>query len=230
MPSPLSRRLTLAMSEMNPRPERSDLARAAEVKLPSVTDWFNGKTRKLGKALVPTARFLNVMPEWLNDGKLPMRPPPGPSGAVRVAEARPSFAAGSEIVFIDAPGSCGNGRGEMPELPRVITMGAEWFDERGLRADDLFAIKADGDANADYITHGDTVIFDSTARTPETGRIFLIQHPDGLRIRRLRRDIDGSWMLEYLSQDVHKYPPERIPPDQLGLLKIEGRFVYRLGG
>lgn len=230
MPAPLAQRLTQAVTAMSPKPSYADLARVAGVSKPSVTDWFNGKTRRLGKALVPIARYLNVNPEWLNEGKLPIRPPAGPEGASQVAEAHAIYGAGFEIAFVDAPGSCGKGRGDMGELPRVIVMDGQWLKDRGLQADDLFAVRADGDANADYITHGDVVIFDSTQRLPETGKIFLIQHPDGLRIRRLRRDVDGSWNLEYLSNDKHRWPDERIHADQFELLKIEGRFVQRQGG
>lgn len=109
-------------------------------------------------------------------------------------------------------------------------MPAQWFKSRGLKADDLVAVIADGDANADYIAHGDVVIFDKTKRKPESGKIFLVHHPDGLKIRRLRLAVDGSWVLEYLGNDKARWPDDRIPPERIDLLKIEGQFVYRQGG
>lgn len=230
MPSPLAKRLLLALSEMENPPDKPALATAANVKTPSVHGWFNGQTRRLGKALVPIARLLRVNPEWLNDGRLPMRPGIGPEGSMRVAEQHHAYGATFEIIFIDAPGSCGNGRGDMGTPPAVFKMDGEWLEDRKLLADDLFAVRADGDGNADYITHGDVVIFDSTKKTPDTGKIYLVQHPDGLRIRRLRRDIGNGWVLEYLSYDKTRFPDERVSADQLGLLKIEGQFVFRQGG
>lgn len=231
MPTPLARRLNAAMDEYpGGRPRQADLARAAGVKPPSVTDWLSGRTKKLGKALVPVARFLSVNPEWLNEGKLPMRPAQIPDGALRVGELPRDYDAAFEITVIDAPGSCGGGREHMEDLPGAITKEASWFQRHNVKADDLFAIRADGDANAEFIVHGDFVIFDSTKRTPETGMIFMVRHPDGLRVRRLRRDIDGGWWLECLNQDKRRFPDEHVPADRIDLLQIEGRFVYRQGG
>lgn len=69
MTTPLASRLSKAMAAMDPVPTQADLARAAGVRPPSVSDWFSGKTKTLGKALLPVARFLNVNPEWLSAGK-----------------------------------------------------------------------------------------------------------------------------------------------------------------
>lgn len=230
MPSALAKRLIQALYAMEAPPTQAEIARIAGVKASSVNDWFSGKTKRLGKALVPVSRMLNVMPEWLNEGKLPMRQPPGPEGSLGVHEPQPGYGSAFEIVFVDAPASCGNGRGVMEEVPTSIVMGAAWFKDRGLNADDLFAVRADGDGNADYITHGDIVIFNATKKTPETGRLFMIHHPDGLRIRRLRRDIGNGWLLEYLNSDKQRFPDERVSADQLELLRIEGQFVFRQGG
>ncbi|MFZ6780763.1 S24 family peptidase [Undibacterium sp. Ji83W] len=56
------------------------------------------------------------------------------------------------------------------------------------------------------------------------------QKIDGLRIKQLRREIDGTWVLESRNPDKRTYPDERITPENVGLLKIIGRFVYRQGG
>ena len=53
----------------------SELAAAAGVKPPSVTDWTNGKTKKLQAAPAHrAAKFLGVNFLWLTEGKGPMRP------------------------------------------------------------------------------------------------------------------------------------------------------------
>lgn len=231
MPSPLSQRLKQALSEMDNPPSQAELARLAGVKPASVSDWFSGKTRRLGKALVPIARALGVTPEWLNDGRLPKRPSEvSGEAAIKVARDNGGRGAAYEIHILDAPRSCGGGRGDMGKTTHTIIKEAEWFERYGVEPDNLFGVVADGDGNADYITHGDIVIFDSSEKEPETGKIFLIRHPDGLRIKRLRRDIDGSWVLEYMNPDKHRFPDERIQKDQVETLQIEGRFVYRQGG
>lgn len=230
MPSPLARRLRQALDELppdRPRPNQAGLAEIAGVKGASVTGWFNGATKRLNKGLLPLAAYLNVTPEWLNDGKLPMRPRPG---EMRVADGADYVGAGFEITVLEAPGSSGGGRGALQNAPKVITKGPEWFAARQVVADQLVAVIADGDANADYITHGDLVIFDTHEQTPESGRIFLIDHPDGLRIRRLRRDLEGRWVVECLSSDKRRFPDEHVDTYQVHLLKIRGRFLHREGG
>mgnify|MGYP000393726553 CR=1 FL=1 len=48
---------------------RADVARAAGVKQPSVTDWFNGKTNRLKlKPAVGEARLWRCDPLWLGEG------------------------------------------------------------------------------------------------------------------------------------------------------------------
>ena len=83
---------------------------------------------------------------------------------------------------------------------------------------------------ADFIVDGDIVIFDRSKIEPKSGKIFLIDHPDGLRIKQLRRQIDGSWLLESRNPDKRQFPDEVIQPSHADLLKIAGEFVYRQGG
>lgn len=53
----------------------ADLARAAGVKPPSVSDWFTGNTKSLKAVpLIKAAEYLGVSPLWLATGEGPMRP------------------------------------------------------------------------------------------------------------------------------------------------------------
>lgn len=64
----LHHRLRSRMDLLGVRPV--DLARACEVKAPSVSNWLSGKTKVLkGDKLVKAAEFLKVHPEWLAEGK-----------------------------------------------------------------------------------------------------------------------------------------------------------------
>lgn len=232
MPTPLARRLQQALSAMNPRPSQADLARAADVKGPSVHAWLHGPTKSLGKALLPISRLLDVNPEWLNTGRGPMRPAGNATHPrYRVTEAPHDYDAASEIRMLDARGSCGGGSvvWELEDREPLIKE-PSWFRRYRVKPDDLFAVFADGDSMADFIVDGDIVIFDKSKTEPKTGAIFLIDHPDGLRIKRLRRDIDGSWVLESLNPNKAMYPDERLTSDRGDLLKVMGQFVYRQGG
>jgi len=135
------------------------------------------------------------------------------------------------IEYWDAKGSCGGGflNYEQPPKGHLIKE-ATFFYKYGVKPRNLFAIYADGNSMADYIVDGDIVIFDKTKTTPIGGKIFLIDHPEGLRIKQLRRGIDGAWILESKNPDKRDYPDERIEPGYEELLKVCGQFVYRQGG
>lgn len=136
-----------------------------------------------------------------------------------------------QIEYWNARGSCGGGFMNDEQLPKgFLVKEISFFTKYETKPSNLFAVYADGDSMSDYIVDGDMVIFDKTRTTPVGGKIFLVDHPEGLRIKRLRREIDSAWLLESLNPDKRRFPDERIPPDHLDLLKICGQFVYRQGG
>ncbi|MFZ6756744.1 S24 family peptidase [Undibacterium sp. Ji50W] len=135
------------------------------------------------------------------------------------------------INYYSAKGSCGGGaHNEDAEPKGQLIKEASFFKKYNVKPENLAAIYADGSSMADFIVDGDMVIIDKTKTEPQSGKIFAIQHPDGLRIKQLRREIDGTWVLESRNPDKRNYPDERITPENVGLLKILGRFVYRQGG
>lgn len=135
------------------------------------------------------------------------------------------------IEYWNVKGSCGGGFLNYEQMPKGhLIKEASFFNKYGLKPENAFAIYADGDSMAEFIVDGDIVIFDRSKTTPKSGEIFAIEHPDGLRIKVLRRSIDGTWTLESKNPDKRKFPDEVIPPGSHDLLKIHGQFVYRQGG
>lgn len=136
-----------------------------------------------------------------------------------------------QIEYWNVKGSCGGGFLNYDQMPKGhLIKEATFFKKYGVRPENTFAIYADGDSMADFIVDGDIVIFDKSKTTPISGKIFAIEHPDGLRIKVIRRSIDGSWTLESKNQDKRSFPDEVIPAGHAELLKIHGQFVYRQGG
>jgi phage repressor protein C with HTH and peptisase S24 domain len=135
------------------------------------------------------------------------------------------------IEYWEAKGSCGGGFLNYEVLPKGhLVKEYTFFKKYNLKPENAFAIYADGNSMAEFIVDGDIVIFDKSKTMPRSGHIYCIEHPDGLRIKVLRRGIDGSWLLESKNTDKRLYPDERVPPGQDDLLKIRGEFVYRQGG
>lgn len=118
---------------------------------------------------------------------------------------------------------------EMQERPPLIKE-PSWFSKYKVRPEDVFAVFADGDSMAEFIVDGDIVIFDKRRTDLKSGSIYLIDHPDGLKIKRVRREFDSSWVLESMNSDKRRYPDERITVDQVDHLRVRGQFVYRQGG
>lgn len=135
------------------------------------------------------------------------------------------------IPYWSAKGSCGGGSLNYEEMAKGhLIKEASFFKKYSLKPENAVAVYADGNSMADFIVDGDIVIFDRSKNEPRSGKIFLIDHPDGLRIKQLRRQVDGSWVLESRNPDKRNYPDELIPEGRGELLKLCGEFVYRQGG
>lgn len=228
--STLSQRLLTAMSGP-PKISQARLARACMVSPPSVVDWVSGKTKMLdGKNLVLAANFLGVNVDWLATGKGEMRQEAGSRGVYSVVSSDDDDS-GIPIKFSDVRGSCGGGAINGDELDRApLIKEPSWFKRYKIKPKDALAVWADGDSMSEYIVDGDIAIFDISKKTPKSGCIYLVQHPDGTKIKKLRLGFDGSWILESNNPDKRRFPDERIPPDQAELLIVLGEFVYRQGG
>lgn len=154
-----------------------------------------------------------------------------PAGSRAVVSADDTDSEVGYIPYWSAKGSCGGGFMNYEPLPKGhLTKEASFFKKYDLKPQDSFAIYADGNSMSDFIVDGDLVIFNKAKTIPISGEIFAIEHPDGLRIKRLRRKIDGTWVLESRNHDKQKYPDEEISQEQGELLQIIGQFVYRQGG
>ncbi|WP_067753044.1 XRE family transcriptional regulator [Orrella dioscoreae] len=179
--------------------------------------------------LTDIARALGVSAEWLATGQGESSRIPRGAKMVVPEELAPSDV--GKIPYWEARGSCGGGFDNNEHMPTGhLVKEYSFFQKYKLNPDNAIAVYADGDSMADFIVEGDIVIFDTSKTEPRSGKIFLIDHPDGLRIKELRREIDGSWVLGSRNADKRRYPDERVDPEHASRLKIHGEFVYRQGG
>lgn len=202
------------------------LAKRYKVSNVTANDWLNGKFKPATDTAMRIAEDHGITFEALYFGVSARSAKPA---RYRITEAVEGEAL--PIQLVEARGSCGGGSVAWDDdSMEPLLKEPRWFKRFKIKPEDALAVWADGDSMADFIIDGDIVIFDKSKRTPRSGHIYLIDHPDGLRIKRLRRDIDGSWVLESNNTDKRRYPDERIEPEQGALLKIRGEFVYRQGG
>lgn len=202
------------------------LHRLYKVSTVTANDWLNGKF-KPGTDLA--RRIAEDHGSTFEELYFGVKPSSARYSSYQITEAKDGEAL--PIAMADARGSCGGGSTHWDaEHRQPLMKEPQWFKRYGVRPQNAIALWADGESMADFIVDGDIVIFDKSRTEPRTGQIFLIDHPDGLRIKRLRRDIDGSWVLESSNPDKRRFPDERIAQDQAELLRIVGEFVYRQGG
>jgi phage repressor protein C with HTH and peptisase S24 domain len=203
---------------------QEQLAEMVGVSQASVQKYVSGKTQATNKIL-DLARALECNPEWLATGTERIE-----TQVLSVRDSQADYSlASSEIELLKVDGACGGGSTidcEPLHTARLIKED-NWFKKYKTRPKDTFAVYAKGDSMEMFIIDGDIVIFNKTKTTPISGQIFLIRHPDGLKIKRLRQQITGSWLVESLND---KYPAETIPKDMIDQIQILGEFIYRQGG
>lgn len=148
-----------------------------------------------------------------------------------VLPAHDEHGATASIDYWQVRGSCGGGVIQFEDIPKgKLIKEISFFRKYGIKSENAFAIYADGNSMANFIVDGDIVIFDQSKTTPVSGQIFAIAHPDGLKIKRLNRKIDGTWVLQSDNTDKQRYPDEEISSKDQHHLKIHGQFIYRQGG
>jgi phage repressor protein C with HTH and peptisase S24 domain len=203
---------------------QEQLAEIIGVSQASVQKYVSGKTQATNKIL-DLARALECDPEWLATGDERIE-----TQVLSVQDSKAEYSlTSSEIELLKVEGACGGGSTidcEPLHTARLIKEDS-WFKKYKVRPKDTFAVYAKGDSMEMFIVEGDIVIFNKTKTKPVSGQIFLIRHPDGLKIKSLRQDITGTWLAESLND---KYPTETIPKEMIDQIGILGEFIYRQGG
>ena len=210
---------------------QTDLSRAAGVTKGTSNQWIDGKIKSIKLEYAQGIQTLTGFhANWIVTGKGDKKADAFKPDYHLINAEQTELATG-KIEYWDARGSCGGGIHNYEQMPKGhLVKEASFFSKYNLKPENAFAIYADGNSMAEFIVDGDIVIFDKSKTTPISGQIFAIEHPDGLRIKVLRRAIDGSWTLISKNTDKATYPDEIIPPGHTELLKIHGQFVYRQGG
>lgn len=227
----------LAWAREQKKLSQAQLAKKSGVSQSTIGNLEAG-TRLTARNITVIATALEVNPIWLAEGKgdpfagtILAEKQSRIKSAYTLVSAENTESQSGKIEYWDVKGSCGGGFLNYEQMPKGhLIKEASFFNKYGLKPENAFAIYADGDSMAEFIVDGDIVIFDKSKTEPKSGEIFAIEHPDGLRIKVLRRSIDGTWTLESKNPDKRKYPDEVIPPGSHDLLKIHGQFVYRQGG
>jgi phage repressor protein C with HTH and peptisase S24 domain len=236
----ISDRIINKMTEL--RLKGVDIEKLVGVSSGTVSMWRSGTTSPSGKNLVRLAKVLRVSESWITTGKsegpnnagglntAPYGEDPSIGRIMSPSEAEANYGVySSEIPLLQIDGSCGAGSTIDCEPLHTAKLIKEdnWFKRYKVKPRDAFAVYAKGDSMEMFIVDGDIVIFDKSKTVAKSSGIFLIRHPDGLKIKRLKQSITGDWLAVSLND---KYSPEAIPKDLINEIQILGQFIYRQGG
>lgn len=190
------------------RGQQTVLAKRAQIAPTSMSKYVNGTAEPELQAAARLARVLEIDLLWLATGEGSASAERGghvgvPIYDVRLAAGTASLADGAQLL------------GEMP------------FDRNLLRqlgrtsAELLGVLEADGDSMEPLIADGARVVIDFADTRLREG-VFGFRMGDELRIKRLRRTVDG---VEILSENP-RYPPEQLSGHQLEQFAVIGRALW----
>lgn len=216
-------------AEHGERVTRAALARAAGVRQPSVTDWFNGKTLSLkGKTLLGAAAYLKVRPEWLGSDKGPMEIETSTRRTARpfatdAADRTPHDGYIRLEVMAEAAAGPGRFSPQDSEVVRHVDVLETWVRQT-LRASptQLRVLTARGHSMTGVIEDGD-VLFVEPCTSFENDGLYVLTVGDLLRVKRLRlRVTDRQLSIESTDGST----PELVPLSMIDdSVRIQGRVI-----
>lgn len=202
----LSERMKEALDEAGVSP--ADLARACQVKPPSVSNWLSGETKSLkASTAIRASDFLGVNQLWLTEGRGPKRPAdetlgkdssattPTSIGAMTLATAH-SPIVGNNVVVIrhyDTGGAMGDGGVILRDQPGLIeswTVTPEWIQKNIKNcsaAANLCVVTGFGDSMRPLYEPGDPLIVDTGVKQVDFDGIYFFRVGNEGFIKRLQR-------------------------------------------
>lgn len=128
------------------------------------------------------------------------------------------------IPLRDVYASAGPGAEVFDEAPKdFLSFSRHFVEAWGRSHTHVEAIRVIGDSMEPTIMNGAIVLIDRADRTLVEGRIYAFRTPDGLRLKRFQRAIDGAVLLV---SDNDIYAPERIAAEDMNELRVAGRVFW----
>lgn len=213
-----------------------DLAERLEVTQGAIGHWLNGRRE-------PKLEMINKILSTLGLSSLAVTPASSisdaavPSSIDRAIEAQQKALAQLDtdsdryvhIPLLDV--EIGAGMGRVIDTERVkdwVPISNHWVNEHGYSAEHLAVVQVAGDSMEPRIYQGDLLLIDTSDVKLRSDNVYAISVHDEIRVKRLRRDIDGGWAL---ISDNPSYPPEVISPEVMDRqVRVVGKVVRLLMG
>lgn len=203
---------------------QSALSRASGVPQPTINRILKnvGKGQPESGTVTKLAEACNVSFTWLNEGigdkhRKPDRPlseseKTAKSNGFKTRSVREVDPDTDETVSIRSvklklsAGISGYGVEQLSEREAgyPVILPRRWFEQYGLRVDDLVAVKVRGDSMEPTISDGDTVVINTASINLKDGKIFAVNFDGEAVVKRLVTDY-GRWFLHSDNPDQRRY-------------------------
>jgi phage repressor protein C with HTH and peptisase S24 domain len=182
----------------------------------SLDRWINAQAEPSATDLANVAEACGVSVDWLLSGRIQ------PVGETTSKSDAPNVV---NIPILDVVAGAGEGLDNAdPERIGEMPFAIAKLRELGIRPENVRAHEVRGDSMEPTIMDRAIVLVDTTKRDLVDGRTYSIRAPDGLRVKRIQRQIDGSVLL--ISDNRARYQPERVPAEDAMRISVLGRVFW----
>lgn len=212
----------------------------------TVSQYINGKVALNLDALVKLSKALDFDPAEVS--------PTLASGITRItdqsagsalgqgqATAKTPFPVGSDAEAVEdkytqipqysAKAAAGLGH-ENPHVESLATLAfkRDWLRAKGVKAEKLIAIYADGDSMWPTINDHDVLLLDTSKTEPVDGQVFVLTSTDkGSIVKRLVKTPLGGWILRSDNDDCDDYADIVLTRSEVNEHRIIGKVIWRGG-
>lgn len=211
----------------------------------TVSQYLNGKVALNLDALLKLADVLGIKEPWKISPTLA-------SGLKRVAavssidnegasSANTPFPVGGDAEAADdkyahipqytAKAAAGLGS-ENPHVESNTTLAfkRDWLKTKGVKAENLVVIYADGESMWPTINDHDVLLIDKSRTEPANGHVFVMASADkGAIVKRLVQSPLGGWIIRSDNEDKDEYPDLLLSRSEINEHRIIGRVIWRGG-
>lgn len=176
--------------------------------------------------LLRIATALECSPHWLQTGE--------GEADNNVAQVVSSYTVSDhiEVPFFDVELSAGAGcHIDMEAVAEHVTVGSEVLSNHNVQPDQVVAARVRGDSMSPRLLDGDTILIDTSDKRPQDGQVFAIAVESELKVKRLIRRMDGSWVISSDNKSDPSYQDETISHHNFENLRVIGKvFMIMMGG
>jgi phage repressor protein C with HTH and peptisase S24 domain len=114
------------------------------------------------------------------------------------------------------------------ESNTTLAFKRDWLKSKGVKADNLLVIYAEGDSMSPTIDDHDVLLVDKSRVEPTDGHVFVLTSSDkGAIVKRLVQGPLGRWIIR--SDNADEYPDLMLSRSEVNEHRIIGRVIWRGG-